>query len=70
MTRYLVTRDIRLDQLVDVLMGTAAHGAVEAVVTANPGLAALGPVIPAGTPIVVPEVPAAAPSSTYVRAWE
>lgn len=70
MTRYLVTRDIRLDQLVDVLMGTAANGAVEAVVTANPGLAALGPIIPAGTPIVVPELPAAAPSSTYVRAWE
>jgi len=70
MTRYLVTRDIRLDQMVDVLMGTAGNGAVEAVVTANPGLAALGPVIPAGTAIVVPELPAAAPSSTYVRAWE
>lgn len=70
MTAYLVTRDIRLDQLVDVLMGTAAQGAVEAVITANPGIAALGPVVPAGTRVEVPELPEPEASSAFVRVWE
>lgn len=70
MTAYLVIRDIRLDQLVDVLMGTAAQGAVEAVIAANPGIAALGPVVPAGTRITVPDLPEPEASSAFVRVWE
>ncbi|WP_043879235.1 tail protein X [Azorhizobium caulinodans] len=70
MTAYLVTRDIRLDQLVDVLMGTAAQGAVEAVIAANPGIAALGPVVPAGTRVTVPDLPEPEASSAFVRVWE
>lgn len=70
MTAYLVTRDIRLDQLVDVLMGTAAQGAVEAVITANPGIAVLGPVVPAGTRVTVPDLPEPEASSAFVRVWE
>lgn len=70
MTAYLVTRDIRLDQLVDVLMGTAAQGAVEAVITANPGIAALGPVVPAGNRVEVPELPEPEAWSAFVRVCE
>ncbi|TDT88062.1 tail protein X [Azorhizobium sp. AG788] len=70
MTAYLVTRDIRLDQLVDALIGTAAQGAVEAVITANPGIAALGPVVPAGNRVEVPELPEPEASSTFVRVCE
>lgn len=69
MTRYVTTRDNRLDDLVDRLMGTAEDGAVEAVLVANPGLASLGPVIPLGTLIVVPDLPAKS-NAGYVRAWE
>ncbi len=34
-------------------------GAVEAVLTANPGLAAMGPVLPMGTRVAMPDAPAA-----------
>lgn len=43
-------------------------GAVEAVLEANPGLAKLGPVLPAGTLIVLPALPDTSQKST-VRLW-
>ena len=43
-------------------------GAVEAVLAANPGLAAMGPILPAGVRIVLPDLPAPGPST--VRLWD
>ncbi|WP_332118995.1 tail protein X [Azorhizobium caulinodans] len=51
-------------------MGTAAQGAVEAVITANPGIAALGPVVPAGNRVEVPELPEPEARSAFVRVCE
>lgn len=69
MSRYVVTREIRLDLLVAELMGTTAQRAVEAVLDANPGLAAVGPVVPIGREIVVPTLPVVEPASPR-RIWE
>lgn len=67
--KWVVTRETRLDVLVAELMGTAALGAVEAVLAANPGLAEIGPVVPIGREIEVPKMPV--PETTgYPRVWE
>jgi phage tail protein X len=59
----------RLDRIAKAIYGTENNGAVEALLDANPGLAALGGTIPEGTVIAVPgEV--AAPDAGYVLAWE
>lgn len=49
------------------------NGATEKVLDANPGLAALGPVIPGGTRIVLPDLGAPEKQSAAketVRLWE
>lgn len=45
---------------------------VEAVLAANPGLADLGPVVPHGTPIDLPELGAASQANTtrLVQLWD
>ncbi len=43
-------------------------GQVEAVYTANPGLADLGPVLPAGIVILLPDPPPVA--ATIIRLWD
>lgn len=49
-------------------LGAAALGTVLA---ANPGLAALGPVLPAGTPVILPEITAPAlPTRDIVQLWD
>lgn len=70
MIRYQVTRDTRLDILVARLLGSASGGTVEAVLAANPGLAAHGAVVPAGTVLLVPEVSVATATQTFPRVWE
>ncbi len=67
--KYRTTRDVRLDVLVDRLMSTTAGGAVEAFLKANRGLAAAGPIVAAGTDVVVPDLPA--PTTVgFTRVWE
>lgn len=44
-------------------------GVTEAVLAANPGLADLGPILPTGTLIKMPEV-AAKPTKSTVQLWE
>ena len=44
------------------------RGAVEDVLAANPGLAAMGPVLPAGIEILLPDLPPPGPST--VRLWD
>ncbi len=69
MKRYAVTRETRLDLLVADLVGGTSSGAVEAVLATNPGLAAVGPIIPIGLVITVPDLPAQEPVSS-TRVWE
>lgn len=42
---------------------------IEAVLAANPGLEALGPVLPPGTRVVLPHVEPAARTLDVVRLW-
>ncbi len=42
-----------LDAICQRHLGTTSGGTVEATLAANPGLAALGPVLPAGTPLTL-----------------
>lgn len=44
-------------------------GVTEQVLDANPGLAALGPVLPVGTRVTLPDVPARA-STNVVNLWD
>lgn len=61
----------RLDKIAKKTLQTERLGAVEAILSANPGLATLGSqgVIPAGTVIEVPDW-SAKPSSPFILAWE
>lgn len=44
---------------------------VEAVLEANPGIAALGPVLPMGTPLDLPDaIATTAPSKNIIRLWD
>ena len=45
-------------------------GAVEAVLEANPGLSEVGPVLPAGFVIGLPELPQTAPEIETVGLWD
>lgn len=48
----------------------ARAGATEAVLDANPGLAAIGPVYASGILITFPDMPKAAPEATTIRLWD
>lgn len=60
----------RLDRIAKKLYGTEQGGTVEALLDANPGLAALGPIVPDGAVIFVPPRVATPPSGDYQLAWE
>lgn len=49
---------LTLDLLLWRIHGRKGQSLVEAALVANPGLAALGPVIPLGTAIQIPDLPA------------
>ena len=59
----------RLDRLAKRLYGTEQGGTVEALLDANPGLAALSPFVPGGTTLMVPEVDTTPPDD-LLRPWE
>lgn len=56
-----------LDQLLHRHTGRTA-GTTEATLAANPGLAALGPVLPIGTPVRITEAPAPA-RADVIHLW-
>lgn len=62
--------DERIDRIAARIYGTERGGTVELLLDANPGLAALGPFIPRGTVIEVPQKPAPPPNPAYQRPWE
>ncbi|MDC7787378.1 tail protein X [Rhodoplanes sp. TEM] len=68
---YTVRRDgLRLDHIARAELGSERNGTVEAILDLNPGLAALGPIVPVGTVIWLPPRPAAGPlRRTVTRIW-
>ena len=67
---YIVEEETeRLDRIAKALYGSERGGTIEALLNANPGLAALGPLIPRGTRIDVPERPAP-PEPSLTRPWD
>ena len=45
--------------------------ALDSVLAANPGLATLGPVLPVGTPVLVPDAAVAAPvTRPFLQLWD
>jgi phage tail protein X len=58
-----------VDLLVWRVRGSVA-GLVETVLGTNPGLAALGPVLPIGTVVVLPDAPSRPTPRPAVRLWD
>ena len=58
-----------LDLICRRYYGTERGGTVEAVLEANTGLAELGPVLPAGVLITLPELQAPAQAEQPIRLW-
>ncbi|MBY6243729.1 tail protein X [Methylosinus sp. Sm6] len=64
-----IAEPLRLDILARETMGKAQDGAFEALLAANPGMAAEGPFLVAPRDVVVPETPAA-PAAPSVNPWD
>lgn len=61
----------RLDRIAKKVLQTEREGTVEALLTANPGLAFLASaMVPAGTTITVPEDFAPAGTADFTLPWE
>ncbi|HEX2020264.1 MAG TPA: tail protein X [Aurantimonas sp.] len=67
--RYTVSEPVRLDRLARAIYGRETDGTVEDLLEANPGLAAGGAVIPAGTELVLPQT-VETTAATTVRPWD
>lgn len=61
-------RPMRLDRVAKAIYGTEQGGTVEALLDANPGLAALGAFLPPRTVLAIPAVNRAS-TSTFVPPW-
>jgi len=69
MTTYRTSEEDIIDAVCRRHYGREA-GAVEAVLEANPGLADLGPVLPAGTLVELPELPRPLEIIETVKLWD
>ncbi|MDO5705475.1 MAG: tail protein X [Paracoccus sp. (in: a-proteobacteria)] len=68
MTGVWITRDGDvLDLICREKLGSEAH--VPAVLAANPGLAARGPIYPAGVRIILPDTPVETRARGDIRLW-
>lgn len=67
-TTYKTSHGETLDYICWKFYGQQA-GAVELVLVENPGLADLGPVIPANTTITLPDLPQPASEVQPIRLW-
>jgi phage tail protein X len=67
-TTYRTAQGDTLDYICWKFYGQQS-GAIEAVLTANPGLADLGPVLPVNTVMVLPELQAPAAEVQPLRLW-
>lgn len=59
-----------LDALLYRHLGTTAGGVVEAALQLNPGLAALGPVLPVGTLVTLPPINTSATTAQSINLWD
>ena len=67
--RVLAQQGDTVDSLCHRHLGSSA--AVEQTIEANPGLAALGPVLPHGTPVELPEEALVArPAADLINLWD
>lgn len=66
---YRTKQNDVLDDVVSRFYGDTANRIVEIVLEANPGLADLGPVLPAGVEIELPARPVTA-AKTITRLWD
>ena len=69
MNTYRTTDGDVIDAVCRRFYGREA-GAVEAVLEANPGLAELGPVLPAGTLVELPDLPRPLETIETVKLWD
>lgn len=68
--RVVAMQGDTLDLICQRHLGRTA-GVVEQALIANPGLAALGPVLPHGTPVTLPEdLAPGAPQTDFVQLWD
>lgn len=51
-------------------VGGRTRDLTEAILAANPGLSALGPVLPIGTRVIVPDLAEAAAATSTVNLWD
>lgn len=68
-TTAIARQGERLDQLVWRSTG-GGPAAVEAVLQANPGLAALGPALPEGREVLIPSIAPAAETVQLIQLWD
>ena len=66
--RVMAQQGDSVDSLCHRHLGNSA--AVEATLELNPGLAALGPVLPLGTFVLLPPAPLAVPASNIINLWD
>lgn len=59
-----------LDDVVFRYYGDTDNGIVETVLESNPGLSDVGPLLPAGIDIELPDRPATAPAKNLTRLWD
>lgn len=68
MPRVEISRDGDTPDLIAWRAWGDRSRAAEALLAANPGLAALGPVLPAGTRVEIPDLPE--PEAPVTKLWE
>lgn len=64
---YTTQQGDMVDLIAFIKLG-GKKGSTEALLLANPGLAALGPILPEGTKVTIPEAPPE-PTPTVTRLW-
>jgi phage tail protein X len=71
-TETVKREGMTLAALIWQVMGSQPESFVETVLTANPGLSSLGPVLPVGTKVVLPldQVRTEQPEEQAVRLWD
>ena len=69
MTTYMASEGDSVDLIAWRYYGTLGSRVVARVLEANPGLADLGPLLPAGTTVTLPDLDTAA-EKTSTRLWD
>ncbi len=68
--RRTLAQDDRLDVIARGMLGREDRGNLEALLKANPGLAAGGPLVPGGRRLAVPAAAVESPVLPSINPWE